>query len=1008
MELLVDSGATTLFIDKDFATKHGLKLNRIRKPQTVRTIDGSEITSGKIMSDTWVDVEIGRHKEGVRLKLVKLDGQDIVLGMPWLRQHNVKIDWKEGSVTFSSEYCKDQCLEERIAATAQATIIEKKEDKPSRVEEQVPEAYHEYLDLFRKELADGDLPPHRGEFDCNIELLEGKEPRNFHPYKCNPGNRESLKKEIEGNLKKGHIKVSRSPAAAPMFPVDKKDGTLRWVVDYRNLNTITWKDRHPIPLTNGIVDKLQGAKYFTKLDMRVGYSNVRIKEGDEWKTAFICELGLYEYTVMPFGLTNAPAVFQRLMNNLFKDLIDRGLLVYLDDLLIYGRTLDELRATTKEVLQRLKDHRFWVKPEKCSFEQIEVEMVGFHADGTHVRMDPHKTTAIQEWKAPTSIKQVQEFLGFANFYRRFIKGFSKIGRPLFDLLKGEKGKQRFQWTDKQAKSFEELKQCFEKGPVLIHPNPKKQYYMEVDASDFATGGELSQVAEDGKRHPIAFISKSLAPAERNYDIYDKELLAIIRAFQEWRHHLEGTKEMVVIMTDHNNLRYFMTTKTLTRRQARWAEFLASFNFEIQYRPGKNAGKPDALSRRPDHIPIDEPERRQRIFSPEQFVLARQIVHADNEQSIVGSIKDAMKNDARAQNVLRYLDTGGKNEKDFAKDGEFLRHKGKMYVPSDSDIKKRLLELYHDSKLAGHKGQKATMERISRYYWWPRMGDFVNRYVEGCDICQRVKTRTHAPYGELQPLGVPEKPWTDVSYDLITGLPDCEEKDAILNFVDRSTKQGHFIACRSDIDSKGVARLFVDWIIRLHGIPERIVSDRGTVFNSEFTKQWQRILGIKANLSTAYHPESDGQTERVNGIVEDYIRCFTSWRQDDWVELLSTAEFSYNNTVSESTGHTPFFLNHGQHPRFSPGTPDDDIIPAANELAENIRNAQEEANAMMKMAQERYKGQANKHRIKAPELKPGDKVWLSTKNIRTSRPSPKLEHRRIGPYKVIEKIGRLAY
>lgn len=287
-----------------------------------------------------------------------------------------------------------------------------------------------------------------------------------------------------------------------------------------------------------------------------------------------------------------------------------------------------------------------------------------------------------------------------------------------------------------------------------------------------------------------------------------------------------------------------------------------------------------------------------------------------------------------------------------------------------------------------------------------MGKTIEDYVNGCDLCQRVKPRTHAPYGPLKPLSTPDRKWTHISYDFITGLPECEGKDGILVVVDRFSKGAHFIPCKIEgLTAESTARLFLDNVWKLHGTPESTISDRGTQFNNHFLKRLYELLDIKPSFSSAYHPETDGQTERVNQILENYLRNFVSHRQDDWVELLSQAEFSYNNHVSSTTGQSPFYLWYGEDPHFYPGAAREEKIPAAEDLAKRIKYVSDEAKAMINIAQERYKEQADKSRGIDPDFSVGDMVWLNRKNMKTDRPAKKLDWRYLGPYKVLEKVGR---
>jgi len=396
-------------------------------------------------------------------------------------------------------------------------------------------------------------------------------------------------------LKQGYIRPSTSPAASSFFFVAKKDGGLRPCIDYRALNQITVKFRYPLPLVPAALEHLRGATVFTKLDLRSAYNLIRIREGDEWKTAFVTPTGHYEYLVMPYGLVNAPSVFQDFMHEVLREFLHRSVLVYIDDILIYSRSLAEHRRHVAEVLQRLRSHHLFLKAEKCTFHQPSVHFLGYIIDHSGVRMDERKVTAVREWPIPSTIKELQRFLGFANFYRRFIQHYSSITGPLTNLLRGKP--KSLSWTPAATQAFETLKIAFTTAPLLVHPDPELPFIVEVDASTTGVGAVLSQQqGNPSKLHPCAFFSRKLNPAEINYDIGNRELLAIKLALEEWRHWLEGAKHPFTVLTDHKNLGYLRDAKRLNPRQARWALFFTRFDFTISYRPGSKNVKADALSR----------------------------------------------------------------------------------------------------------------------------------------------------------------------------------------------------------------------------------------------------------------------------------------------------------------------------------------------------------------------------------------------------------------------------
>jgi hypothetical protein len=402
----------------------------------------------------------------------------------------------------------------------------------------LPERYHKYINVFLPETA-RELPPHTV-YDHAIDLKEGTQPPWGPIYALSETELKALREYLDEMIKMGKIRPSKSPAGAPILFVPKPHGRgLRMCVEYRGLNKVSIMNRYPLPLMNELRDRVQGSRWFSKIDLKGAYNLVRIKKGDEWKTAFRTRYGHYEYLVMPFGLANAPATFQAMMQEILRDLLDHGVVVYIDDILIYSESESQHELLVSEVLRRLQEHGLAGAIDKSEFHKSSVEFLGYIIMADGVAMSEEKLLAIREWAEPKNVKDVQSFIGFANFYRRFIEGFSRVCKPLTDTSKGQ-GK-NFSWDKVCARTFEELKQRFTSAPILRHFNPSLQPIMETDASDFAIGAVLSQRFEDCKLHPNAFFSRKMEPAEINYEIHDKEMLAIVAALKEWKRYLEGAK-----------------------------------------------------------------------------------------------------------------------------------------------------------------------------------------------------------------------------------------------------------------------------------------------------------------------------------------------------------------------------------------------------------------------------------------------------------------------------------
>jgi len=459
----------------------------------------------------------------------------------------------------------------------------------------IPECYKDLADVFSQKESES-LPPHRGHLDHHIPLEPGAKPVFGPIYNLSELELKVLKSYVNDKLKMGIIRPSTSPFGSPVLFVKKADGSLRLCVDYRALNKITVKNRYPLPLTSEIMDRLKGATRFTRLDIRDAFNRLRVAKGDEWKTAFRTRYGYFEYLVMPFGLCNAPASFQAYINDALREYLDEFCIAYMDDVLVYSHgTLEEHITHVRKVLTRLQEHELYVKLEKCEFHVQETRFLGFIISPNGIAMEPDRIKTVTEWPVPRSIHDIQVFLGFANFYRRFIKAYSRVVLPITDLLRKTK---KFLWTNQAQEAFDKLKTLFTTAPILKHFDPDLPITLHADSSGAAISGIISQ-PHDGILHPVAFWSRKCLPAECNYDIHDREMLAIIESMKHWRHYLEGAKFPIQILSDHKNLETFMTTKILNRRQARWAELLANYDFILVHLPGTR-NSADGPSRCPDY------------------------------------------------------------------------------------------------------------------------------------------------------------------------------------------------------------------------------------------------------------------------------------------------------------------------------------------------------------------------------------------------------------------------
>jgi len=849
------------------------------------------------------------------------------------------------------------------------------DDIVSSVPPAITNLLQEYEDIFPAEIPPG-LPPMRG-IEHQIDLIPGATLPNRAAYRTNPEETKEIQRQVQDLLDRGYVRESLSPCAVPVLLVPKKDGSWRMCVDCRAINNITIRYRHPIPRLDDMLDELCGSIIFTKIDLRSGYHQIRMKLGDEWKTAFKTKFGLYEWLVMPFGLTNAPSTFMRLMNEVLRVFIGHFVVVYFDDILIYSKSFDEHMDHLRAVFNALRDARLFGNLEKCIFCTDRVSFLGYVVTPQGIEVDEMKIEAIKSWPVPQTVTQVRSFLGLAGFYRRFVKDFSTIAAPLHELTK--KGVV-FHWGEAHEESFDTLKDKLTHAPLLQLPNFGKTFELECDASGLGIGGVLMQ---DGK--PVAYFSEKLHGPVLNYSTYDKELYALVRSLETWRHYL-WPKEFV-IHSDHESLKYLRSQSNLNRRHAKWVEFIESFPYIIKHKKGKDNVIADALSRR--------------------YTLLSQL---DCRIFGLQSIKEQYALDPDFKDVLLNCREGRTWNKFMISDG-FLFRANRLCIPVGS-VRLLLLQEAHGGGLMGHFGAKKTEEVLSTHFFWPRMRRDVERYVARCATCQKAKSRLN-PHGLYMPLPVPSTPWADISMDFVLGLPRTKRgRDSIFVVVDRFSKMAHFIPCHKSDDAVHIADLFFQEIVRLHGMPSTIVSDRDAKFLSHFWRTLWNKLGTKLLFSTTCHPQTDGQTEVVNRTLSTMLRAILKRNLKMWEECLPHVEFAYNRAEHSTTKVSPFQVVYGFNPRapidLLPLPTTERIHSDARERADFIRKLHETTKANIESMNEKYRIAGSKGR-KEIKLEPGDLVWLHLRKDRFPElRKSKLMPRAAGPYKIIEKINDNAY
>ena len=1020
-QVLIDGGAEINAISEDFVRLNQIRTTDLSPVDTFDIVGAAPGVVAERCRKKCMDLNIVGPKNVTfdvdHLFVTRLNC-DVILGKPWLAAHNPRINWRKnllhfafptGTVTWkanstgvssmnglcSAKQINSLLRRKRVAKKSFMLLIRTVPEEESSESGEI-DFVAQYPEVFPDELPK-ELPPHR-HIEHDIELKEDSKPKFQYPYRMSPSQRAEVSRVVSELLELGYIRPSMSPWGAPVLFAPKPDGTLRFCVDYRQLNKMTVRDMFPIPRTDELIDRLTGMKVFSKIDLWSAYYQMRLTEDAIPKSAFSTHLGHFEWLVLPFGMVNAPASFQSLMQSLLGQL--PFVVVYLDDILVFSRTPEEHKNHVKQVLEILKENTLRAKKKKCAFFQSSIEYLGFIIDQDGLHPNPAKIQCVQDWPVPQNVKDVQSFLGLANYYRRFVKDFAKIGTPLTQLTRKDVP---FVWSDACDEAFRSLKRALVTAPVLRLPDPTKDFFIEADASKFAIGAVLYQ--KDGRNcHPVAYISRKLSSAERNYPIQEQELLALIYALKKWRHYLFGTS--IRAYTDHQSLVLWHTFKNLTGRKARWVLDLSSFNVELIYKKGLENIVADTLSRRPDHVSINN-----LAVSEVKTNLMSQIRDKYDSDPFFKEIVSHLKSNSDAvPKRLRTVIKWYRYENDLLWYVRYPTEEPRICLPRDTALLKLVFHECHESMMSGHLGVTKTFHRIASRFYFPKMQFWVRKMTRECLSCQSAKHSLQPPRLPLNPLDVPLAPWESVSMDFMVELPRTPNGfDALLVVVDRLTKFCILIPTTITATARDIAFAFLNNVVCRFGLPKSIVSDRDTKFTSDFWTELMSFLDTELMLSSAYHPETDGQTERMNQTLQVMIRHYITPDLFTWDLYLERLELAYNTSKHASAKHSPFYLNHG---REAASTIDlivsNENRPKNSQAKDFVSTLQlhwKLARDALSVAQEAQSYIAN-GKVQTPEYKVGDLVWLSVKHLNThlrARTHHKFQRPYKGPYKITEKV-----
>lgn len=837
------------------------------------------------------------------------------------------------------------------------------------------------------------------------------QPISQAPYHASPAGRRAIEETIEELHSLGVIEDSTSPWASPVVLVKQGD-KVRFCVDYRKLNEVTKMDQYPIPRPDDILNAFSGKQFFSTFDANKGFHQIECAtEEDRDKLAFRTHLGLKRFTRMPFGIHKGPGVFQRLMDTVLAQCKWQFALAYIDDIIVFSNTFEDHCQHVATVLNRVIASGITLSLKKSFVGHQSIKALGHTVSNLGIGTAPANVAAIAEYPTPTNVKGLQRFMGMTVYYKKFLKDFGKHAAPLFALLKKDAP---FKWQQEHQDAFEGFKKALTTAPVLAHPDYSKPFILHTDASTHGLGGILSQKKDgDTKEHPIVYISRVLAPAEKNYSATELECLAIVWSLKKLHPYLDGCK--FELITDHSALQWILSYSGNNRRLSKWSFELQEYApfMTIVHRPGLVHSNVDPLSRAALPAAENEPECNTVAVQPvsDDFLDTVRKAYAKDTQ-LANAWPAIMKNTDKPQDIslghskLQVINSLVYTTKDPRC----------IYIPNVEDLRLQLLNDAHDAMTAGHLGAAKTLGRLKDLYWWPNIAKDVAEYVQTCTSCQHNKASNQTRNSTMHPIASPPARWHTVTMDFTGPFPCTKEQlDMVTVVVDKFTKRLIMWPSKSTDTASDVAKQFMDHVVKTHGFPNVIISDRDAKFTSLFWKSLHSHLGIKLALSTAFHPQTDGQTERANRTIKEMLRHYITSAKHPWAQSLGVLEFAYNDSINPVTGFTPFELDTGKHPRTSLRQHPTDIATPVmtQEFLDQMEMNAEQARDAISKAQDAQDHFANIN-VKERAFQAGDYVRLSSSHLNPSwlssaqKSTRKLQPKYYGPYKVLERIGSKAY
>ena len=922
---LLDCGSSDSFLAQQLVDS--LNLDTAKKPSgyknKVRFSDGSTISSDfRVENLPW---KSGRYESRQHFEVIPLELYDGILGIDWLARVDSRVNWRTRSISVKvnrrwmhlptwknpgpapeSNLCflsfKDlrQAMQDEPRLPVFEVHLHKTTDQEHRsytsLEAALPSLPEDYGTILmeHKEVFPDELPallPSDDRIKHTIMLEPHARPFAGPVYRLSTLEQRDLHSQIQTLLQAGMIKPSSSPWASPVLLVAKKDGGLRLCIDYRRLNKSTIPDKYPVPLVDDLLDQLADAKFFTKLDLRSGYWQIAMDPSAVELTAFRTRFGHFAFRVMPFGLCNAGATFQRVMDKLLAPWIGICVVVYLDDILIYSSTWSSHLVDVAAVLQCLLESSFFAKVSKCDFAVTRVLYLGFLVGVGCVSVDTQKTERIKSWPIPQTVKDVRSFLGLCNFYRRFVPKYSEKAAPLTALTRSNIP---WNWSPDAQSAFQTLKDSLTSKPVLRIPRFGDSLVVYTDASQIALGASLGVIVDDAVQ-PCAFTSRKLNHAESTYSTFHQELMAVDLALRSWRAYLLGSP--FTIRTDNAGLLNMSTAPPPSDACARIYDRLQPYQFNIEHVPGAQNTVADALSR--TTFPADPSP----MFSTAQVVA---------DKSWITTLRMAQQTDPKYRSFFL---PDHQVPVPYVVSDNLLWHRtgnrSRLVIPAHPALRRRLLKAFHEDPLWGHPGQRKMFMSLSRLCYWPRLTNELPVFIRSCVVCAQTKDSRRHPIGNPQQMPTPRSPWSIVHCDFLSGLPvSTKGFSSFVLFIDRFSKMVVVVPTPDEFPATAVIQVINDFIFRAHGIPKILITDRDTRYDAQVWQDFLHTNGIEQRKSSPYYPPSDGQAERANGVILQYLRAFCFAQQQRWDVMLPLAELAFNSTIHKATGFSPLFLCSG--------------------------------------------------------------------------------------------------